>query len=707
MKNLKIMYLALMLMFIMFTGGCVQSIPKQIVFETEEQVLNLRVGDIYSPSFKIENIESYVLEYEYNTDIIKVEDNSIYCLENGKCDLTVSIKDQTNVKPIKIEINISSIVPEQLSCEEAITIFLNQTYQLNINFTPENSSSKLQCLSYDSNVAVGDENGLIKAINEGQTYILVKSLLNPNAKQRVLVTVKKPPVEEIEVIEQIKLGYNQTLQLEWNVLPQEADQDVILESSNPTVASINQSGLITAHKYGTTNITIQSVSSNDIKKTIEVIVDGDKTSDIIIEQEKLVLQLGQSADLNLQIVPSTACPVLDITINNETAIEIIDNRVIAKKEGIYKIIIKSIDDTNIVKEITIEILGDDKPVFVTGDQFEEKNNLSWNEAIDLFEDIRAFDDIDGDLTDKIEVFGEVDNRRYGEYMIEYKIKDSDGNESTLQRVIKVTWDYDVTVIGHAGSYFGVPNSEEAILYAAEVLKYPAIEIDLKQTKDGVFVLSHDPNWGEAILEQINYEDLIGVKHTVIKSAGYAGENLTEEQRTFTSTICTFERYLEICKQYNIIAVIELKTSTGISNWTEKNAPEQSRMTKIMELIKKYDMLNRVVFLSSQELCLNWVKTNGYSFIPCQYLTLSSCENETTYNIVKKYNLDISFNVRDGIKISDAWLEKYRALGCKLAVFTFEEYATYEDIQKWIDRGVDYVTTDWHQLDELNLPKEKN
>jgi hypothetical protein len=126
------------------------------------------------------------------------------------------------------------------------------------------------------------------------------------------------------------------------------------------------------------------------------------------------------------------------------------------------------------------------------------------------------------------------------------------------------------------------------------------------------------------------------------------------------------------------------------------------MSKIMDLIKKYEMENRVVFLSSQELCLNWVKTNGYENIPCQYLTLSSCENEKTYNIVKQYKLDISFNVRDGIKISDEWLNKYRDLGCKLAVFTFEEWASYEDIQTWIDRGVDYVTTDWHALDKLNL-----
>ena len=70
-------------------------------------------------------------------------------------------------------------------------------------------------------------------------------------------------------------------------------------------------------------------------------------------------------------------------------------------------------------------------------------------------------------------------------------------------------------------------------------------------------------------------------------------------------------------------------------------------------------------------------------------------------------MDISFNVRDGIKISDEWLNKYRELGCKLAVFTFEEYASYSDIQSWINRGVDYVTTDWHVLDELELPIKNN
>ena len=138
---------------------------------------------------------------------------------------------------------------------------------------------------------------------------------------------------------------------------------------------------------------------------------------------------------------------------------------------------------------------------------------------------------DGEITNNIILKGEVDSRSYGEYILEYTVRDSEGNTQTLLRTVKVVWDFSVTVIGHAGSYYGVPNSEEAILYAAETLKYPAIEIDLKQTKDGVFVLSHDPTWGSATLEQTNYSDLKEIEYTVTKTQGIVGAGLSDAQRT--------------------------------------------------------------------------------------------------------------------------------------------------------------------------------
>ena len=51
--------------------------------------------------------------------------------------------------------------------------------------------------------------------------------------------------------------------------------------------------------------------------------------------------------------------------------------------------------------------------------------------------ISATDEEDGDLTDKINVVGEVDTSKVGEYTLTYEVEDNDSNKSTLKRVITV------------------------------------------------------------------------------------------------------------------------------------------------------------------------------------------------------------------------------------------------------------------------------
>lgn len=691
----------IIIMFTLFIG-CNKT-SKDIVFSLEETEVDLYVGEKYEPIIKVENIKNYQLEFYCDSDAITIKDGIIECLEEDDCEVYISIKDYPDIEPLILSLYITELKPKKIICDKKITVYIDKTYQLNVTVEPSEAPSDVLYSSSNENIVTVSNTGLVQAIKEGKTSIIIQSKDYNTVKALVEVTVEKQPVEKIESVESLSLTYDQTYQLEWKVLPEQSEQGVTFISDDELIASVDNNGLITAHKYGSTIIKILSTKDKTKFFEVKVSVDGDKATDIIIEDEIINLQLGEEYIINYKVMPISAYQGVNIITEDDSSIGVIDDRtIVCKKKGSYQIVLKTIDNTNINKTITINMEGEESPIFVTNSTFDKQSILSWNEEFDIKNNIKAYDDNDGDITDKIKITGTIDNKKYGEYMLEYYIEDSDGNSQKLIRTINVTWGYNTTVIGHAGSYYGVPNSEEAILYAAEVLHYPAIEIDLKQTKDGVFVLSHDPKWGGVSLSETNYEDIKDVKETVTKNEGIVESGLTEEQRTYTSTICTFERYLEICKQYNITAVIELKTSSGISNWTESNAPQSSRMKNIMELIEKYDMLKKVVFLSDQELCLNWVKTNGYEYIPCQYLTLKSCENEETYNIVKKYNLDISFNVRDGIKISDEWLNKYRNLGCKLAVFTFEEYASYSDIQTWIDKGVDYVTTDWHVLDKLKL-----
>lgn len=692
-------YLLFFVSFLFLTTlvGC----GKEKLFKLETSEVTLYLGETYTPKFIIQNIKKDKLEYNYHSDIIEIKDGVIYSKAYGTCEIIISIADK-KVEDVILKINIVQKLPEELICEEELNLIVNQPYKINVSILPVDASQEVEFVPLNEKIIKVDENGNVTALSEGETYLIIYSVVSKKVRIQIPVYVKKPNVEEITSIEKIDLEYNEQYQLLWEITPLEADQEVIFESLDSKIASVDQNGLITAHKYGTTIIKI--ISSREPTKfaSVEINVSGDKTTDLIINTEEIELKVGEEYNLNYTILPSTAYQECDIMISDDSGLEYINHNILAKKAGEYQIEFKTVDGTNISKKVTVKVIGNGQPIFKTIEEF-ENTILNYNETFNPLEGIRAFDDEDGEIS-SINVTGEVLTYRYGEYQLLYSAQDSNGNEIKLDRIVKVEWGYDVTVIGHAGSFYGVPNSEEAIMYAVKELHYPAIEIDLKQTKDGVFVLSHDPTWGNVSLEDTNYADLKEVEYTVTKSTGVIYGSSDSKKETYTSKICTFERFMEICKEYHVIAIVELKTSKGISNWTELNAPHTSRMSAIMEIIEKYDMLEQVVFLSSQEQCLNWVKTNGYEYIPCQYLTLSSCENEKTYEIVKKYNLDISFNVRDGIQISDEWLEKYRALGCKLAVFTFEQYATYKDIQTWIDRGVDYVTTDWHELDKLNFSK---
>ena len=329
-----------------------------------------------------------------------------------------------------------------------------------------------------------------------------------------------------------------------------------------------------------------------------------------------------------------------------------------------------------------------------------ETKLNWGKEFNPLKGVTANDNVDGDVTNKIVVEGEVNNKKYGTYKLTYTVSDEAGNTRTIERVVEVIWDYEVMFIGHQGSYYGVPNTEEAFLYAAEVLQYQALETDVKQTKDGVFVCCHDDTFGGYTIANTNWADLKDVVVNSSRTAGYPSQ-YGEMPGTgkYSSKICTLERYLEICKEYGIYAVVELKGSPGISN------SDQSRMPQLMALIEQEGMLNQTIFLASAYNCLIWVKQNGYEYIPCQYL-VDSFASETVFNRCVTYGLDVSGCVTYGngqTENTAEWVAKYQDAGIKVSTYTFTQYSDYKDVQKWINIGVDFVTVDWHTMSKLNLP----
>jgi hypothetical protein len=76
MKNFKILIVLFLGMILLLFTGC-SSPTKEIVFQLEENDVELHIGDTYEPKILIENISDYDLEYSYDTQGLKIEDGII------------------------------------------------------------------------------------------------------------------------------------------------------------------------------------------------------------------------------------------------------------------------------------------------------------------------------------------------------------------------------------------------------------------------------------------------------------------------------------------------------------------------------------------------------------------------------------------------------------------------------------------------------
>ena len=86
------------------------------------------------------------------------------------------------------------------------------------------------------------------------------------------------------------------------------------------------------------------------------------------------------------------------------------------------------------KRRNVKIIDDVAPVIkIEGNQIIEMSiNKEYKEP-----GYKAMDEYDGELTDRVEVLGEVDTENYGEYIIKYRVKDNSNNITEVNRIVKV------------------------------------------------------------------------------------------------------------------------------------------------------------------------------------------------------------------------------------------------------------------------------
>ena len=238
------------------------------------------------------------------------------------------------------------------------------------------------------------------------------------------------------------------------------------------------------------------------------------------------------------------------------------------------------------------------------------------------------------------------------------------------------------MIGHRGCRMGVENTEEAFLNAIKVYGFQALECDVKMTKDLVPVCWHDDNLSK------------GPNNYAIASTNLAtlqAEKLTQTRNgtTYTGYICTLDRYMEICRDYNVIPVIELKYTTGITS------SDMSNFSKIYEVIKKYNMQDRTIILGFES-GLKYVRAN-YPELRCQHLV--NYIDQTKLANAKNNDWDISscYYYNSTNYVTQALVQQAKDYQRKVSLWTINNASDYA---KYAAYGVNFVTSDDLKLKDI-------
>ena len=175
-------------------------------------------------------------------------------------------------KTASFTINVNPIPVKQITLDKTqLVLKKGETATLTATISPENATYKdVIWSSSNSSIARIDQNGKITAVSPGNTVIEAKSkstgTVIATCNLSVIVTCDSLTItNETKWNDDadeycITLNPGNTLQLQCDVSPSNATEDIIWQSENPMVAIVNAQGGVTAVGPGTTKITARSES---------------------------------------------------------------------------------------------------------------------------------------------------------------------------------------------------------------------------------------------------------------------------------------------------------------------------------------------------------------------------------------------------------------------------------------------------------------
>lgn len=179
-------------------------------------------------------------------------------IQKGQAEVVALFEDgsrQSFLLEVVQGVKVTSVVLDQKSARLAI----GQSIRLGATVLPEDASTqRLVFVSSNPRVASVDQQGVVKGLIKGKATISVYTL-DGYFKAVCEVVVENKRITSLRLDAPVKLENGQKLQLKPVYGPKDATQiALVYTSSDPSIASVNNRGVVTAKVPGTVKITVSA-----------------------------------------------------------------------------------------------------------------------------------------------------------------------------------------------------------------------------------------------------------------------------------------------------------------------------------------------------------------------------------------------------------------------------------------------------------------
>lgn len=234
------------------------------------------------------------------------------------------------------------------------------------------------------------------------------------------------------------------------------------------------------------------------------------------------------------------------------------------------------------------------------------------------------------------------------------------------------------MVAHRGwSSLETENTMAAFKKAATNKYFSAIECDIHVTSDGYFIVHHDDT-----TQRLGDVNILLRDHTLKEVQDIKLRNLKTNEFDTNYRIPLLEEYLLLCKENNLIPIIELKPEFTVN-----------QVERLLKLVSDFDMLDVVCFISFN--LKNLILLRGANKVVKMQLLLDYFTEE----LVSICNvLEMGLNFRRDIPTKEL-IAKLHANNIKVNAWTVNFDI---DKERLISDKIDFITTD-----NLNEKNEEN